>query len=144
MFYFGLITLMLRVYKGDKTDYYMSTLYLAPILLIGMIYKLQKVFAILLMMTAVFLSGYQMSKIKTSQELINIKQAVQLITRESKDNKVALLFHDDNFINIFAYAFDNFSDLEVVQRDRDLVEICGFKQRCRNDGILWCSHRSFL
>ena len=43
--YFGLILIMLRVYKGDKLDYYMSTLYLLPFILIAAISRASKLLA---------------------------------------------------------------------------------------------------
>jgi len=117
------IFLMLRVYKGDKIDYYMSVLFVFPVFLLAFIYDSQKKIALLLMIMTVFLSGRYYSSLSYNNELSNKMEIINYLREEFPENNLRLLIHDDNDINSMVYLIEKKTDLNIDQNSLSLLEI---------------------
>jgi hypothetical protein len=117
------IFLMLRVYKGDKIDYYMSVLFVFPVFLLAFIYDFQKKIALLLMIMIVFLSGRYYSSLSYNNELSNKMEIINYLREEFPENNLRLLIHDDNDINSMVYLIEKKTDLNIDQNSLSLLEI---------------------
>lgn len=137
--YFVLILLMLRVYKGDKLDYYLSTLYILPYFLLALLFELKKALVALAIGVA-WLAGGQYALFQHSNQLAELEQAVAFLNQASPEPKVKLIFHDDNYVNIFSYGLRRFSNLQPDSQAKLVVDVCYAGQNCDWDGLSWCDH----
>lgn len=138
LIYFVSILVMMRVYKGDKLDYYMSTLFIAPYFLIAMLLHFKKVFVGLVLLIAWFAGG-QYARVTPKNQLNELMTAVSFINRNVVSNSANFIFHDDNYVNIFSYGLRKYSTLRHDPSSLAVVDICYGIQRCNWDGNLWCA-----
>lgn len=129
--YFITIFIMLRVYKGDKNDYYMSMLYIMPAFFLGLIYdKFRKIGLIILIFTA-FQAGINLGKINQNNQLKTLKKSINYIEKTINSKTANFIFHDDNFINIFVYGMKQ-NNIKHDNQSRFIIDICSTSQPCNN------------
>jgi 4-amino-4-deoxy-L-arabinose transferase-like glycosyltransferase len=138
--YFIGILLMLRVYKGDKLDYYMSTLFTFPYFLLAMFTKKLKIFSFVLIVIIASLIGYKYQSIKPNNQLKNLQNAIMYLNENVNEEKISFHLHDDNYLNIFAYAVNRYSGFTQDKNSLMIVDVCSGLQACDWDGGLWCKH----
>jgi hypothetical protein len=139
-YFFGIL-LMLRVYKGDKLDYYMSTLFVFPYFLLAFLLEKFKYLLAPFIIFLAFMIGQQYQTIIPKNQLKDLQYAVSFINDNVDGKIVNLHFHDDNYINIFAYGLNRYSDIKHSNQSKHIVDICyGKKQQCSGDGALWCNY----
>lgn len=131
--YFVSILLMFRVYKGDKVNYYMSTIYPLPVILLAFLWQFKKVVMIPIIMIMVFLMGHQFAEINFKNDLKLIKEEIELLEKNLPKKEVALFFHNPEEINTYVYALDKFSTIKIDQNSDILVEVGGLPKLICND-----------
>ncbi|MBD3250809.1 MAG: hypothetical protein GF381_04570 [Candidatus Pacebacteria bacterium] len=145
--YFGLILLMLRLYKGDKIDYYLSTLYLFPFILLAAISRLgnklnslQIIFSCLVLISF-FWAGQTLAGKQPTHQLANLKEMMNRLENQLAahgQTQAAFLFHNDDYINTIAYGLTHFTNLEINQQSQYLVEVYGRSQLIGWDQLPRC------
>ncbi len=124
------IFLMLRLYKGDKVDYYMSTLFVLPAILFGLAidYLPQKIRSLSIVIASVCLllvfgkpmeNGYQA-----------LQQASQFILSSTQGKPAQFIFHDDDLINTFAFTLKPTEREMIDQTSSQLIDVCGVTYPC--------------
>jgi len=142
LFFFLSIFIMLRIYKGDKTDYYLSTLFMLPAVLVVAVasYKKYLGLAIALAISVVFVQ--RMSARNYTNELATFQTSLaslsQTLDAMKIDGGVRLLFHTNEEINVYAYGLRHFSTSKLNPESTTVVEICEANQFCAWGGHLEC------
>lgn len=140
VYFFGIL-LMLRVYKGDKLDYYMSTLFVFPYFLLAFLLEKFKDWFFPVILFIAIMIGQQYQKVEPKNQLEDLKQAITFLNNNLETKEANFHFHDDNYINIFAYGLDRYSDIKPSTTSHQIVDVCyGRLQHCRWDGVLWCNY----
>jgi len=137
--FFISIAVMLRVYKGDKIEYYMSTLFLWPfILLTFMMDALRKNKKITWFIVAGLMvySGWKLSFNTPFNQLQETKDVFSYLEEYSPSKSVRFLFHDDDHINTIAYGLTHFSSLSSDPHSLTVIDICNWHQSCVWDTTL--------
>lgn len=138
--YFALILIMLRIYKGDKLDYYMSTLYIFPYFLLALLGQFKKIF-ILAFFAIAWLAGGQLALIRPNNQLRQLENISQFMNEKiGEEQKAKFIFHDDNYKNIFSYGLRRYSSLKNDNASNLIVDICYGEQVCDWDTISWCKN----
>lgn len=137
--YFLSIILMLRSYKGDKLDYYLSTLYIFPIILFGYLIRKNKYLATI--MVLILLGG--MTVFYVAQKRVdgykNVTVASQYIKSQLNNEPARFIFHNDDDMNTFVYGLERESALHIDQNNLSVVEICEPLTVCAWDQIHRCA-----
>lgn len=138
--YFVLILIMLRIYKGDKLDYYMSTLYIFPYFLLALLGQFKKIFVLSFFVIA-WLSGGQLALIKPNNQLKQLESMSQFLDEKiGHEQKAKFIFHDDNYKNIFSYGLRRYSSLKNDNDSTLVVDVCYGEQVCDWDTVSWCKN----
>lgn len=138
LIYFISILIMMRVYKGDKLDYYMSTLFIAPYFLMATLLHFKKFFIGLVLLIA-WLAGGQYALVTPKNQLNELMAAINFINHNVDGSAANFVFHDDNYVNIFSYGLKRYSTLKHDPNSSNVVDVCYGLQRCNWDGNLWCA-----
>lgn len=135
------IVVMLRVYKGDKVVYYMSSLFFWPFLLISVLLdRVKDRWNIAVMVVFAFLIGFSYGTKPAYNQYEELKNAITYLEDISPSPTVRFLFHDDDHVNTVAYGVTYLSSLMANKSSDIVVDICGSLQRCAWDGVAACSH----
>lgn len=136
--YMASMYLILRLYKGDKIDYYMSILFPFPAILIGMLADLPWIRKLILPLVGIYLfwmslwyarTFYQPKN--TYAELVEVSDFVNTSVHESASTYI--LLHHKDMTNVLRYARQHlFSIQEVDQLSSasTLVQLCYTGQPC--------------
>lgn len=132
--YFLSIFIMVRVYKGDKIEYYLSTLYIFPSFLISLLMSIRnKVFNVILVLYIIvisFFAGKNLASNKQYNSLETLRLSILELDETVKKDKVRIVFHDDDFVNIFAYGLKHYSDISLDLDGITIVDICNQADLC--------------
>lgn len=128
---------MLRFYKGDKLDYYLSTLYILPILLLAYMYERARAFFYLILVVIIVFSAFYYVKVKPLSQYSQLKNSIKFITTEIDSTPVRYIFHNDDDINTYIYGFSQFGQININQNSLVVVDICD-EGHCEWDGIYRC------
>jgi len=139
LLYFVLIFGMLRVYKGDKLDYYMSPLYILPTFLLAYLIKLHKAFAALLVLTLFFTFQF-ISRVEKIDQYADLQYTSRGLQQLVGDGDTRLYLYNFDDVNTFAFALEHFADIRINQVDTDMLEICSVSKICKYDGHPQCAH----
>ncbi|NMC35957.1 hypothetical protein GYA49_02830 [Candidatus Beckwithbacteria bacterium] len=137
LLYFLLIFIMLRIYKGDKLDYYLSTLYILPYVLLAFLYQAFKLVAVFLSLGLVFLSASFLLKQIPYNDFLSLKEELRPIT-DTQTHQAKFLIHDSNDINRFAYGIKHFDQVAYNANSHQLIELCQNIEWCKWDEISRC------
>lgn len=137
--YFLSIIMMLRSYKGDKLDYYLSTLYIFPILLLGYIAKKNKYIAAIMIIIMLVGMGIFYTTQKRVDGYKNLTVASQFIQSKLNNKAARYIFHNDDDINTFVYGLSKAAALNVDQSSLTVVEICEPLAVCIWDQVRQCA-----
>ncbi len=139
LLYFVSILIMLRVYKGDKLEYYLSTLFVLPAFFIAQWWQRALPLALAGVLALAFLSGryYQMNV--STHQLETVRQTDVLLQEIiPADESFGVLFHDDDIANVFAYILGNNPRYTIRTGSQLLLEVCHPEDDCRWDRNLMC------
>lgn len=137
LFYFVCIFLMLRLYKGDKIDYYMSTLYILPAILAGFIVKRIPV-AVIGIAGLVFLSAIALSVNPQNNDLKRLQEVMTVTAPYLSPGKTLLVSDEHDIVNTFVYGVWALSDAEVGKAADQVVTLCT-KPNCEWRGEAACT-----
>jgi 4-amino-4-deoxy-L-arabinose transferase-like glycosyltransferase len=138
LLYFITVLAMLRVYRGDKLEYYLSTLYIMPAFFFAIWWRIFKPFVLICVIVLAFFAGkFYMSNISTDQ-VRAVEQIAEHIEKETNGQPFSLLIHNDDFVNIFAYVLADDARFIFYPGTSVLIEICQFGKHCQWDGNLVC------
>jgi len=138
--YFFLLLIVLRFYKGDKLDYYLSTLYIFPsFLLVYLFEKYKKIFFIVILFI-IFHAGFYYGKIKAKDGYGDLKSSVSFIANEINRNEVRYIFYNNDDINTYIYGLEKIENLKINKDSLFVVEICDQARPCIWNGELICVH----
>lgn len=138
--YFALILIMLRVYKGDKLDYYMSTLYIMPFFLLALLGEFKKIFLSLFFVVA-WLAGGQLARVENNNQLKQLENMSHYLDQEiGVEQSAKFVFHDDNYKNIFSYGLRRYTSLKNDNNSTLIVDVCYGEQVCDWDATSWCKN----
>jgi hypothetical protein len=132
------ILIMLRVYKGDKVDYYLSTLYLAPSLFLAYIWQRQKWLGYGLLVFMLFIIGRFYGQTIRVDQYHDLVAASKFITKELSSRPARFIFHNNDDINTYVYGLEKYGELNIDQRSSLIVDICDPRKTCAWDGRLTC------
>lgn len=133
--YLAILILMLRAYKGDKHDYYMSVLFVAPAILLGATYDVFKNHALILIIPIAFYAGLNLSKIPGNNSLGLLKESVVWVEQNIDTNDVNLYFHHEDLANVYLYGFHQFTGVKIEPESTTWVDICHRRNKCVYYGI---------
>lgn len=123
LFYLVSIMLMLRVYKGDKHDYYLSTLYILPAISTSFIYHKNKLLGKILFVILAFYALSRFSKFPIINEVAFINNAAAQIKNEFSDNSYNLVIYDDVHLNTVGYMLTKDGQPNLDDSSLNVVEI---------------------
>lgn len=137
--FFVSLFIMLRVYRGDKLDYYMSPLFILPVFLVAYLLEFHKIFKVLIIAIAFYIAQFLIKTPKVDQYL-DLQIASQQIHAMQKDTDARFYFYDETFVNVFAFGLQKFTDIKINQNDSDIIEVCKVSEVCIFDGTPQCKH----
>lgn len=138
--YLGSIILMLRVYKGDKLDYYLSALYFLPIILFAYLWKKYRKFAYVLLIFILFNIGLFYGQVERRDGYGELRFAIDFINQELNGGEARYIFHNDDDINTFAYGLSRFGEVRINQNSLLVIDICEPFIECSWNGLNKCDY----
>lgn len=161
LLYFTSILLMLRVYKGDKLDYYMSVLFIFPYVMLALVaefftydtglsryttIKNNKTIRLIgwVVILGIFIfigfrQGKHISHVANFNEHDELMSAVRYINSVYGKEKIKLNFQNKDFVYNFRYGF-YISNLIDDNRGELFIDVCSSGRPCAWDGKLVCTH----
>lgn len=132
LFYFISLVLMERLYKGEKIDYYLSTLFILPAYLFGqMISWAGKKLAVLPLILLSFFSGMMLTARPAVRQYPTMVAATEYINSKLSDSGAVVFFHPSlDFLNVFTYGFKYSSLLNFDPLSTNVVEVCDLNYPC--------------
>ncbi len=137
--YFISIIIALRLYKGDKLDYYLETLYILPVFLFAYLIQLNKAFIALLILSILLIPAYIKGN-KPYNQFAELSATMSIISKNLPDNSARVYFYNEDDINIFAFGIRKLSNISISQRDSDILEICRRNDTCIYNGLPQCNY----
>lgn len=132
------VVISLRLFRGDKLDYYLLILFPAISILFASLVSLVRpkyqFLASLLMCLIVFRSGMSVSMGTSSNSLEALEDSIDFIKQYQKQGTVRLVFHDLNYVNLLMYGLSTYSSLDHDTSSTVLIDVCGI-------GDPWCEWR---
>lgn len=139
LFYFGMAFVMLRVFKGDKLDYYLMTLFILPTFLLACYRLISTRLTVILGSIMLILILWYLPTLKTHNFYRDLKQIVSFIEIKSPTQDIQVVFHDLSNANYLYYGLLKFSNLSIVPASTTLVDLCpSYEAQCAWDGIAMC------
>lgn len=137
LFYFISVVLMLRVFKGDKLDYYLSTLFPMPFLLLASVLSMlkQRWLQYGVIACIVFLLGQHVGRWLPYNDFAGLQQTMQFVSEKTSDTSIRLLFHDDDYVNTVFYGLKTFTNITINDSSPIAVDICNTKDQCSWNGL---------
>jgi len=127
--YFLGILCMLRVYKGDKVDYYMSSLFVLPSLLLASLFHWQKYLALPLLIFVFWISGVHLGKIEKVNQFSEVNTISNLLLAELPDTQAHVIIHDDDAANLIAFMSIQ-GGVVANSQSLHIIDVCKKEQPC--------------
>lgn len=133
------ILFSLRLFKGDKLDFYLMTLFSMPALLVASllaVYRRKSVILVassLLILLPTSISGFQHGLRADFNGFEQLKVATAFISDNVPEKNIRLVFHDLNYANLYYFGITELTDLTLDQNATILVDICKIRDP-------WCVH----
>ncbi len=123
LLYVASIFFALRMYKGDKIDYYMSTLFIAPILFLAVLSHINAKVAWVLTGLLIFVAASASTSIPHFNSYQDLKVAVQDLSQNSSNEGYRFLFYDLRHANTISYILYKNPEIRINQKSSMLVEV---------------------
>jgi len=136
--YFLSIIISLRLYKGDKLDYYLSTLFIFPAVLLAALAEKNKAIGLLLGLSIVFFSGFELSKVKTQNQFSDFEKSMKTLANNFDGNSARLIVHELDFANSILFGLSEYTDISVNQSSLNVIDVCRTGTDCISENI-YCS-----
>lgn len=121
--YFVLILVMLRVYKGDKLDYYMSTLYPLLAVLCAGITETVLVAGVGLSTVCVVLAIRALMLVTPVNQLADLQRLMAKANQQFGQGTTRLVLHDDDYLNTMVFGLRYYTQLEIDQHSLNVLEV---------------------
>ena len=129
--------IMVRLYKGDKLDYYLSALFILPFLFLGiLVEKWRWIFSILVIFIA-FRAGFDYSQRPLENDYADLQQTVSAISQRAVNRQATVLFHHADLYYPLKFAFDE-AGLKIASPSATLVDVCQGWQKCDRPTLIYC------
>ena len=138
LLYLTSVFAMLRIYKGDKHDYYLSTLIIFPFILMGLLIPKSKKIFLPVFYILFFLQGIIFSTKQPNNQLNNLKEIINTIVSKTNSNSISIYFHDMTLANPILSGFYSYSEVKLDKNSNVLVDVCNKGQRCFWNGLAMC------
>lgn len=123
LLYYALILVMLRVYKGDKLDYYMSTLLALPALCVAGLLELSSLLGSGLSLVLAIMAIRAVWALPPVNQLRELEAVLSKISSTVSGPSVQLVVHDDDFVNTLVYGITTYTSLRIDQRSLHVLEV---------------------
>ncbi len=133
--YFASIFVSLRLYKGDKLDYYLATLFIFPSILIATIIEKYKRLGISIGVIAIAISLFSLSQVKTQNQFADLRTSMEALEANSSTTSLRLIVHEINFANTILFGLSRYTQITVDQNSLDVLDVCGAGTDCMKDKI---------
>lgn len=128
--YFFTILVMMRVYKGDKLDYYMSTLFTLPYVSLAMLLQFGKKFTVPVALGVVFFAGIAIGQTEPQNGLLAIRTMWNQFPTVTAKHEGIVLYQTDNLANLYTFGYQHYSNFQVNPQSNTVIEFCGLEQNC--------------
>jgi hypothetical protein len=133
------IFVSLRLFKGDKLDYYLMTLFILPTFLLSMLFYLNRKIGYVVLSLCLFYVLQNAVHLGKFNHYADLKKSSQDIALLSPTNDVQLVFFDLFYQNFVYYGLTHFTDLSIVPASKTVVDICHpRKAECTWEERLYC------
>ncbi|MBP7768623.1 hypothetical protein KA082_02190 [Candidatus Woesebacteria bacterium] len=129
LLYFFLIFFMMRIYKGDKVDYYLSSLFILPAFLFAYLLKLHRIFIVVFIVALIFLSQ-KIIRTEHYNRYTELRHIIQGVDGKITDKSARVFIYNKDDINTLAYGMRKFSTFVIDQKDQDVIEVCRKNEHC--------------
>lgn len=142
LLYFLTIFLSIRLFKGDKHDYYLMVLFSMPAVLFSLLIERLNKLSLPMLLTFSVVMGWVYLQPNFNQ-LNVLKSEIELISQNLPQNEpVHIVFHDLDMANAYLYGFATFSNIDL-DRDADtIIDMCKRRTRCWNTEYPMCKYSS--
>ncbi len=121
--YFGSVLLMLRLYKGDKLDYYMSTLFILPAFVLAAATHAQKHLGLVITVIVLGLSVNSIIQLPPRNQINELRDTIREMRTTSQSESARLLIHTDDFVNTLAFALPRYGEMSIDQSSLTVLEV---------------------
>lgn len=133
------ILVSLRMFKGDKLDYYLMTLFPMTPLLLGAIFlflsskrtMLLVVSFFILVLMPITVSGFQHGVGTSVNSYLQLKDEMSYLQAQVPEGKIALIFHDYTYANLYYFGITQLTNLQIDPSSTVIVDVCKKKDT-------WC------
>lgn len=121
--YFFMIMVSLRLYKGDKIDYYMSALFVMPSIFLGLFSSVTKKLFYPLVFIMIVISANKLKNTPNFNDYNSLLASFTHMKQNLKQKNLRFYFHDISKANNLAYFFYLNPDYTLDQESNILIEI---------------------
>jgi len=129
------IILTLRLYKGDKIDYYMSMLFFLPAYLWLMLKLRFNRLGWILAMVIMFFSGTYLASLPPSNTYKDLIAAIGWVKNVSNGETFRAINQEPDLTNVFRYAFYR-NRIGTNKESNNLLDICFANRACAYDDMV--------
>lgn len=122
--YFCSIFIALRLYKGDKLDYYLSTIFILPSILMASIIERNKIAGIALSATVLLISGFSLGQVRVQNQFNDLKATMQSLDENFESESARLIIHEIDFANTVLFGLNKYTKISVDQSSLNVIDIC--------------------
>jgi hypothetical protein len=128
--YFLFLLVLLRLFKGDKLDYYLMIFFPLPVIFLALFFEQVKQVALVFIVAIVFFLGFQYARPQYNDLALTLHNAQQLASHLDPNEPIHLIFHDLDLANVYLYALSLYSDLNLDIRSKKIVDVCTRPSQC--------------
>jgi hypothetical protein len=134
----------MRLYKGDKLDYYLLTLFPSAAFLVAsllnLIPKKVTIVGVVLLVLLVGASAQQLSKSRPSSGLRTSQEIGRYLSSMLPSSNARFVFHELQYVNVIAFILSEYAPISHDISSNYIVDVCGSGDaRCEWNDQLSCS-----
>lgn len=133
--YFVSIIISLRLYKGDKLDYYLATLFILPSILVAAMIEKNRLVGISISLIVVIGSIFSLSQVRIQNQFSDLKTTMRDLNDNFKEDSVRLVIHEIDFTNTMLFGLSKYTQISVDQSSLNVLDVCRTGEDCMVDNI---------
>ena len=133
----GLLVISLRLFKGDKLDYYLMFMFFMPILFITSIVDHLNKFKLIVILPLFFILGYQLN-ITSFNDFHYLLNTFFKVESNQKIQDVHLIVHNLDKANSYIYFFEKSKKISLNRNSSIILEICDDYHQCQETNNKQC------
>lgn len=137
LLYLLTILIMLRVYKGDKLDFYLGPLFLAIAYFFAFISRLKFKLGLVISVAVVFISGQELGKIPNYNQYLETHALCQSL--KQFELPISPLIQNPDLLQGVAYCRSR--GVNIDRQSLLVVDFCDQKSDCINTSKIYCTNR---